>query len=59
MTLTGQVVADPASDEKVTQLGKVTAVHAKVGDIVAVGAPPRGHPRDAPGAASHHEQGDG
>lgn len=39
VTLTGQVVADPASAEKVTQLGKVTAVHAKVGDVVAVGAP--------------------
>jgi hypothetical protein len=39
VTLTGQVVSDPASTEKVTQLGKVTAVHAKVGDVVAVGAP--------------------
>lgn len=39
VTLTGQVVADPASAEKVTQLGKVTAVRAKVGDVVAVGAP--------------------
>lgn len=39
VSLTGQVVADAASAEKVTQLGKVTAVHAKVGDVVAVGAP--------------------
>jgi hypothetical protein len=39
VNLTGQVVADPASTEKVTQVGKVTAVHAKVGDVVAAGAP--------------------
>lgn len=39
VTLTGSVVADPASEEKVTQLGKVTAVHAKVGDVVEAGAP--------------------
>lgn len=39
VSLTGQIVSDPASTEKVTQAGKVSAVHAKVGDVVAVGAP--------------------
>jgi hypothetical protein len=39
VTLTGQIVADPAAPQKVTQRGVVTAVHAKPGDVVEAGAP--------------------
>jgi len=39
VTLTGQVVADAAAPQKVTQRGTVTAVHAKPGDVVEAGAP--------------------
>ncbi|WP_435738880.1 secretion protein HlyD [Cellulosimicrobium sp. PMB13] len=39
VTVTGQIVADPATTQKVTQRGTVTAVHAKPGDVVAAGAP--------------------
>ena len=37
--LTGQIVADPAAPQKVTQRGVVTAVHAQAGDVVEAGAP--------------------
>jgi hypothetical protein len=39
VTVTGQVVADPAAPQKVTQRGTVTEVLAKPGDVVEAGAP--------------------
>lgn len=39
VTVAGQVVADPAAPQKVTQRGTVTEVRAKVGDVVEAGAP--------------------